>query len=102
MERVETRYGGLFRCTEPGCTMQCWDGPTSTPADKETRQARIRAHEVFDRVWKSGLMRRRQAYAWLDDVLCKPIGGAHIGMATIRECQKIEEAVGDRWPELLE
>lgn len=36
--------------------------PLGVPADKETKQARIAAHEVFDELWISGEMTRTTAY----------------------------------------
>ncbi|KKK70910.1 hypothetical protein LCGC14_2919230 [marine sediment metagenome] len=36
-----TIYGLRFECPEVGCTVVCWSGSTSTPADYETRSMRI-------------------------------------------------------------
>jgi DNA (cytosine-5)-methyltransferase 1 len=43
-----TRYGVRMACPVDGCTVACWDGATSTPADQETRDARIAAHKEHE------------------------------------------------------
>ncbi len=55
LESHKTQFGVRFQCPMAGCTVACWDGSTSTPADYETRQARIAAHDPFDYLWKSGM-----------------------------------------------
>lgn len=100
-----TKYGKRWSCTSPGCTVACWDGSTSTPADAETRAARIRFHAMFDPLWKNGDMfaspdgggkqrRRNAAYAWLASVLGIRRADAHGGMFTreqcLRACEHIE------------
>ena len=64
---AETRYGTRYGCTAPGCTVACWGGKTSTPADAETRELRRRCHELFDPLWKTGsrFKSRSAAYRWL-------------------------------------
>lgn len=39
--------------------------PLGTPARLSTKQARIRAHDEFDKLWKSGKYSRREAYELL-------------------------------------
>lgn len=46
--------------------------PMGTLADEETRKARGAAHAAFDRLWKKedgGFMKRKEAYAWLAEVM---------------------------------
>lgn len=92
---LETKYGTRFQCPELGCTVACWDGETSTPADAETRQERHRTHAVFDALWRGPQrrMRRYEAYRWLEKVLGRPHKTAHIGMCTAEECKAIQAAV---------
>ena len=39
--------------------------PLGVPADQETKNLRIQAHEAFDRQWELRKMTRAQAYTWL-------------------------------------
>ncbi len=70
--------------------------PMGTLANSELRNKRIRAHKVFDRVWKSGLMTKWQAYKWLQATFGLDEDEAHIAMFSeymcerlIRECTQI-------------
>ena len=74
-----TRFSIRYYCPENDCTVVCWDGSTSTPADVETRQARIKAHNAFDKLWQSGKMSRIKAYRKLAKVLRLKIKDTHIG-----------------------
>lgn len=56
--------------------------------------ARIRAHEVFDELWKSGLMSRKAAYAWLARAMELPPGRAHIAQFNVEQCERVVELVG--------
>ena len=40
--------------------------PLGTLANKELRELRIRTHEIFDPLWKSGKMTRSEAYKMLE------------------------------------
>jgi ssDNA-binding Zn-finger/Zn-ribbon topoisomerase 1 len=66
--------------------------PLGKPANKETKQARIRAHDVFDTLWKCGGigMNRRQAYKLLAEKL--GVSEVHIGEADLTACERIIEA----------
>ncbi len=75
----KTKYGVRFGCTEQGCTVVCWDGSTSTPANLETRQARKQAHDIFDLLWKKGRFARKKLYKKLADYLGTDIDHTHIG-----------------------
>lgn len=76
----QTKYGKRFFCVSPGCTVACWDGSTSTPADYETRQERMLAHNAFDQLWRSGLFTRKAAYKKLAEHLEIKPKDAHIGL----------------------
>jgi len=61
------------------CGLMKWNGSTSTWADQETFDLRKQAHALFDPMWQSGKMTRKQAYEKL---------GFHFGQAskeTLRE-----------------
>lgn len=68
-----------------------WDGSTSTPADYETRQARIEAHDAFDELWRSGMFTRREAYAKLARFLQLSRRETHIGHFNIEQCRRTSD-----------
>jgi hypothetical protein len=85
----ETKYGKRFSCSAEGCTMASWAGETSTPADEPTRKARIKAHQLFDLLWKTKKMSRKEAYRWLQKTMNLPPGECHIGMFTLDQCRQV-------------
>ncbi len=101
MRLKPSRYGLFYGCEGyPKCTSTHGahpDGkPLGTPANKETKVARIRAHEVFDRLWKApegeyrkGLMKRREAYQWLQTAMKLSKDDAHIGKFDIEKCDRL-------------
>ncbi len=91
MEGKRTKYGRRWGCTEPGCTVACWDGSTSTPADDETRALRHRCHEAFDPLWKQKVRwpSRAQAYRWLRTFMDVGQNENHIGMFGKNQCLKL-------------
>lgn len=89
MERTKTRYGYRYDCMKPGCTMMCWGGETSTPADQETRDARIKAHALFD----SLDMSKGQRYRWLQKEMNLSPQKAHIGMFSATQCSELIEKI---------
>jgi len=48
---TDTQYGKRYYC--PDCDVVLWEGSTSTPANYETRQLRIKRHALFDKRWKT-------------------------------------------------
>jgi len=64
--------------------------PAGIPGNKDTRMWRIKAHDAFDQLWKSGMMRRPQAYAWLRKVMDLKGHEAHIGTFDIEQCRRLE------------
>lgn len=89
LHRTQTRYGGRWSCPALGCTVVAWEGQTSTPADQETRDARRAAHDAFDPLWRSGRMRRREAYARLAKFLGISKARCHIGMFGLDRCKQV-------------
>ncbi len=96
----QSRYGPFYGCIRwatTGCKGAHGahpDGrPMGTPATLETRRARIEAHEAFDRLWKSGRMKRKQAYAWLSAAMGMPSEQAHISRFDVAQCRRVVEAV---------
>ena len=87
----ETKYDTRYACPYPTCTVVCWDGPTSTPADYETRQARMKAHNSFDKLWRSGMFTRRNAYKKLADFLGRKVKNTHIGQLDRETALKVQD-----------
>ena len=71
-------------------------GTTAAPlgrlANAELRKARMEAHRCFDRIWKSGVASRSQAYAWLAAQLELSTDACHIGMFDEDLCRRTVEA----------
>lgn len=69
--------------------------PLGIPANKETKKARMRAHEAFDRIWKTKVLGRKDAYAWM----CKTMGlskeEAHIGRFDTEKCDRLVSLVNE-------
>lgn len=61
--------------------------PLGTPADRETRRARKRAHDAFDALWREGHLTRGEAYAWLANKF--GLTEVHIGEMTRGECERV-------------
>lgn len=107
LRRVETRYGGLWVCDHSsGCTVKCWDGSTSTPADGDTRKARMKIHALFDALWNNpkGVfsrgkrkntrsVRRHRAYLWLSQRMGLPMKDTHVGMFTLDQCVQADKCL---------
>jgi hypothetical protein len=55
-------------------------------ANKELRDLRIKAHSLFDPLWRGGGMTRKQAYRWLYDKTGKWI---HMGEADEATCRLV-------------
>lgn len=63
--------------------------PMGTLANAQLRRKRIQAHAAFDRLWKDGLMNKRQAYLWLQAKLDLPEQEAHIGRFSAFRCDQV-------------
>lgn len=92
MRLRDSRYGQFWGCSDyPKCDGIIGahpDGsPVGTPADKETREARQRAHAAFDDWWRSEGMERVEAYEWLEENGPK----AHIADMDYDECEELVE-----------
>ncbi len=98
LEHTATRWGGRWKCPVPGCTVVCWSGGTSTPADAETRAARHKCHELFDPLWKDtggpfkgkacSRYKRVGAYKWLAGRLNIGFDKCHFGMFNKAMCER--------------
>lgn len=76
------------------------DGAVASTPDKATRIARIRAHTVFDRIWKRQLTKRHQAYTWMRKALGLSHSQAHISQLSIEQCTQLIRCVYRDFPTL--
>jgi len=101
-----SKYGFFYGCRGwPECDVLigCHGNttePLGIPAEAATRQARIRAHSVFDLLWKDKWMTRTEAYAWLAQALDCPVEQAHIGHLNRLDCERVTEMVSAKLVEL--
>jgi len=65
--------------------------PLGKPADRETKEWRIKAHDAFDTLWQVGPMNRREAYKWLATEI--GVTEIHMGESDIETCKKVIELV---------
>ena len=105
----EGKFGLFYGCTNyPECT--CAHGahkeggaPLGIPANRETKDWRIKAHDAFDQLWKvKKVMKRKEAYKWMAESMELPSEEAHIGMFDISQCQKLIDLVFQKIKELLD
>jgi ssDNA-binding Zn-finger/Zn-ribbon topoisomerase 1 len=102
----ESRYGLMYGCSQyPQCRgthgAHADGAPLGRPADGETKKLRIRAHELFDQLWKPGLHPgiaslvnrfendRQTAYRWLQQSMNLTRDQAHIGNFDKAECEAL-------------
>lgn len=67
------------------------DKPFGKPAGKKLRELRMKVHEQFDRLWKSGGMTRKAAYGDMAAFLQVSQNNCHIGSFCESDCIKVLE-----------
>lgn len=63
--------------------------PKGTLANGDLRNKRIKTHKMFDKVWKSKLMTKKEAYRWMTYVMGLPCEMAHIGSFSDYRCDEL-------------
>lgn len=100
--RAEPRL--RYACPKDGCRGTHGahpDGsPMGTPGDARTRRERSEAHEMFDRIWKTGLKTRSGAYAWMRERMSLTKDDAHIGSMDAARCRALQGLIRADFPEL--
>ena len=87
----------LYVCSKyPSCDSYVRVHPgTMTPvgslANAKLRAIRVTAHKHFDKLHETGLMTKKEAYAWLAFMLQSPMSQAHIGYQSEYYCSRIIE-----------
>ena len=88
-------YGLIWDCRPCDAYVGVHKGttnPLGRLANAELRKAKIRAHAVFDPLWKTRQMKRHEAYALLAERLGIDSKDAHIGMFDVDQCRRVVEA----------
>lgn len=78
----------IWLCPKCGAYTGCHQNtkqPLGTMANKELRELRVKCHELFDKIWKSGETTRKNAYKLLEE----KTGIKHIAWANEKECELI-------------
>lgn len=63
--------------------------PKGTLANKELRKKRIQAHQMFDQIWKRGILSKPDAYLWVADKFGLSPSQAHIGHFSNYMCDQL-------------
>jgi len=98
------KYRLFYGCRNwPECQSTVGAHPDGTPCgfpaiDQETKDARHRAHEVFDPLWKFGRIQREDLYRKIAIIMKIPRDKCHVAMFTKEECEKFIEAC-EYWKE---
>ena len=95
MKLRQSRYGLFYGCTAwPACKgthgAHASGAPLGIPATKQVKEARIQAHSAFDQLWKSGRMKRGEAYTWLAKTMGMTKEEAHIGRFNAEQCERLQ------------
>jgi len=70
--------------------------PLGTLANFELRTLRGKAHTAFDWIWRSRVMPRQAAYAWLSKELGVPVPQCHIAMLPAELCRRVVALMAER------
>lgn len=70
--------------------------PLGTLADEQEREARKRAKDIFNKLWRGNLELRGRAYDWLSVKLGIPRSECHFGMFSISRCEQAIYVMKDR------
>jgi ssDNA-binding Zn-finger/Zn-ribbon topoisomerase 1 len=63
--------------------------PVGLPANKVTKDARVRAHAAFDQLWLKGNMTRSAAYRWLQFSMGLTSEQGHIARFDLAMCERL-------------
>jgi len=65
--------------------------PMGRLANKELRELKKKAHELFDHIWKTATMSRTQMYVWFQKTMSLDEQHAHIGELDVDQCYELIE-----------
>ena len=89
-------YGMVWKCPDPACDAYVGvhkgtEIALGRLANRELREYKKMAHAEFDKIWRLGIMKRREAYEWLSNQMQLSKDLCHIGMFDVAQCQKVIE-----------
>jgi hypothetical protein len=92
--RPDLKHLQFWNCEPCGAYVGCHkNSPRHVPlgrlANEELRTWKKQAHANFDPLWKTGLMKRRAAYAWLAEQMKLDFKSCHIGMFNVGQCKDV-------------
>ncbi len=65
--------------------------PRGTLANGDLRHKRIEAHRLFDQIWQTGILSKKNAYRWMQDKFAMTEKQAHIGNFSEYMCDRLIE-----------
>lgn len=86
----------FWECPSCAAYVGCHPGTMralGAPSDAILRAAKIRAHAAFDPLWKTGRMKRGDAYALLADRLGIPRYRCHIGWMDLYTANRVPDVL---------
>lgn len=84
----------FYRCAPCDAHVGCHPGTTvalGRLANAPLRRVKMAVHSVFDLKWRSGHMKRKEAYGWLAEQLGIDRNDCHIGMMDMEMCKRVVE-----------
>lgn len=73
-----------------------WNQPLGRLANAELRKAKQAAHAAFDPIWKTGQMKRGDAYKWLAKAMKMDNLQCHIGWMSVEQCRQVIKVCEER------
>lgn len=92
--QTKTRYGLRSEC----CGLHSWDGKPLVC--QKTHDARKAAHECFDRLWKSGRIKRSYAYQLLTEKMSMTPQECHMSRMNLEDALRVPKAVSEIYNDL--
>ena len=94
--RRDLWHRAFYSCPPCHAYVGCHEGttkPLGRLANAELRLAKQQAHAAFDPLWKSGNVKRTEAYKLLAEALGLRKKGCHIGWFDVDMCRRVVEVV---------
>lgn len=90
--RPDLLHKYFYQCAPCDASVGCHPGstkPLGKLANAPLRKIRTQAHALFDPLWKTKTMTRREAYGWLAKELNISTHNCHIGMMDVEACKNV-------------
>jgi hypothetical protein len=97
--RPDLHAKSFWQCQPCAAYVGCHPGtqnPLGRLANAELRKAKMAAHTALDPIWRSGSMKRKDAYGWLAQQLGIKRNDCHIGMFDVDQCKRVVAACEQR------